>query len=107
MLVVVQFQGDSSAASYGGAGGAAGAIDEDDDGKQCTGVALTLQVSVSLFRVLCFISRSCAVSLFDALLKWCRHLFRPWLACCTQRYIASNQKRKLLQMHLCNPSQTV
>ncbi|DBB16148.1 TPA: hypothetical protein ACH3X3_015149 [Trebouxia sp. C0006] len=35
--IAQQFQGDSSAASYGGAGGAAGAIDEDDDGKLCTG----------------------------------------------------------------------
>ena len=104
MLVVVQFQGDSSAASYGGA---AGAIDEDDDGKQCSGDALTLQISVSLFRVLCFISRSCAVSLSDALLKWCRHLFRPLFACCTQRYNGIESERKLLQMHLCNPSQKV
>jgi len=82
----VQFQGDSSAASYGGAGGAAGAIDEDDDGKQCTGHALTLQLSVSSFRLLCFLPRSCAVSSSDALLQWCTHLLRPLFACCTQRY---------------------
>ncbi len=35
-IIGMQFQGDSSGASYGGAGGAAGAIDEDDDGKLCS-----------------------------------------------------------------------
>jgi len=58
-LLGVQFQGDSSAASYGGAGGAAGAIDEDDDGKQCIGCALTLDSPEFLFALLC-----------------------PWVMCC-------------------------
>ena len=66
-LLNVQYQGDSSAASYGGAGGAAGAIDEDDDGKHCNGHALTLQVSVTLFCLLCFLPSSCAVRSSDAI----------------------------------------
>jgi len=53
-IIGVQFQGDSSAASYGGAGGAAGAIDEDDDGKLCTGYAMTKESQQLCF--VCFSS---------------------------------------------------
>jgi len=85
-IIGVQFQGDSSAASYAGAGGAAGAIDEDDDGKLCTKDALTKENSVIYSLLLFFVPGSCALSLSDALFKWCRHPFRPFFARCTQRH---------------------
>lgn len=107
----MQFQGDSSAASYGGAGGAAGAIDEDDDGKQCIDRALTLDSPEFSFCLLCFVPGSCAVSPSDALLKWCRHLFRPLLACCTQRHngieLETQVIADVLQQYICNISQKV